>query len=93
MLFLLTETRIFQPFHTVFIDHIHTKNGNPVPVKKELQKIIKKNVKALLSLNNRGIKVTFTDISRLRTLMQEQLLKKDSESEEKSANNSDSGEN
>ena len=50
-------------------------------------------VKSLLSLNNRGIKVTFTDISRLKILMQEQLLKKDSESEEKSADNSDSGEN
>ena len=81
------------PITEDYIDHIHTKNGNPVPVKKELQKIIKKNVKALLSLNKRGIKVTFTDISRLKTLMQEQLLKKDSDSKEKTEDNSDSGEN
>jgi len=64
------------PITEEYIDHIHTKNGNPVPVKRELQKIIKKNVKSLLTLNDRGIKVTFTDISRLRTLMKEEMAKK-----------------
>lgn len=70
-----------------YIDHIHTKNGNPVPVKKELQKIIKKNVKSLLALNDRGVKVTFTDITRLRNLMKKQLSKKMNEHEEKSEDN------
>lgn len=49
-----------------YIDHIHTKNGNPVPIRKDLQKVIRKNVKSLLVLNDRGIKVTFTDINKLR---------------------------
>jgi hypothetical protein len=44
------------------------KNGNPVPVKKELQRVIRKNVKSLLALNNKGIKVTFTDINKLQRL-------------------------
>lgn len=52
-----------------YIDHIHTKNGNPVPVKKELQRVIRKNVKSFLALNSRGIKVTFTDITRLYNLI------------------------
>lgn len=52
-----------------YIDHIHTKNGNPVPVKYELQFQIDKNVKKLLALNKKGIKVTFTDINRLQDLM------------------------
>lgn len=57
------------PVTEEYIDHIHTKNGNPVPVKKELQKVIRKNVKSLLALNARGIKVTFTDINRLKDIM------------------------
>ncbi len=57
------------PITEEYIDHIHTKNGNPIPVKKDLQKVIKKNVKSLLALNARGIKVTFTDIDRLKELM------------------------
>lgn len=57
------------PVTEEYIDHIHTRNGNPVPVNRELQKVIRKNVKKLLVLNDRGIKVTFTDISRLKKLM------------------------
>lgn len=57
------------PVTEEYIDHIHTRNGNPVPVNRELQKVIRKNVKKLLVLNDKGIKVTFTDISRLRKLM------------------------
>lgn len=57
------------PITEDYIDHIHTKSGNPVPVKKDLQKLIAKNVKSLLALSNRGIKVTFTDINRLKKLM------------------------
>jgi hypothetical protein len=51
-----------------YIDHVHTRNGNPVPVKKELQRIIRKNVKSLLVLSDKGIKVTFTDINKLKEL-------------------------
>lgn len=57
------------PVTKEYIDHIHTKNGNPVPVKRELQKKIKKNVKSLLALNAKGIKVTFTDITNLEEML------------------------
>ncbi len=57
------------PVTEKYIDHIHTRNGNPVPVKKELQKVIRKNVKSFLALNGKGIKVTFTDINRLKEMM------------------------
>lgn len=59
------------PVTEEYIDHIHTKNGNPVPVKRELQKVIRKNVKSLLALNKRGVRVTFTDID----LLKEKLFK------------------
>ena len=54
------------PVTLKYIDHIHTKNGNPVPVNKKLQGIIKKNTKSLIAISERGVKVTFTDIIRLR---------------------------
>lgn len=57
------------PITEKYIDHIHTRNGNPVPVKHELQFQINKNVKKLLALNKKGIKVTFTDITRLQDLI------------------------
>ena len=57
------------PITEKYIDHIHTVNGNPVPVSFELQEEIRKNLKTLLSLNSRGIKVTFTDINNLMKLL------------------------
>ncbi len=61
------------PVTKEYIDHIHTKNGNPVPVKKELQKIIEKSVKSFLTMNAKGLKVTFTDITRLEKMMMERM--------------------
>lgn len=61
------------PVTKEYIDHIHTKNGNPVPVKKELQKVIEKNVKSFLMMNAKGLKVTFTDITRLEKMMMERM--------------------
>jgi hypothetical protein len=58
-----------------YIDHVHTRNGNPVPVKKELQRVIRKNVKSLLALNSKGVKVTFTDINKLQQLLCTQARK------------------
>lgn len=57
------------PVTLEYLDHVHTKNGNPIPVKKELQKVVIKNVKSLLALNAKGLQVTFTDINKLKALM------------------------
>lgn len=54
------------PVTLKYIDHIHTKNGNPVPVNKKLQGINKKNTKSLIAISERGVKVTFTEVIRLR---------------------------
>lgn len=54
------------PVTLKYIDHIHTRNGNPVPVNRKLQEMIRKNTKSLIAISEKGIKVTFTDIIRLR---------------------------
>lgn len=57
------------PIKAEYINHIHTKNGNPVPVNYKLRARIQTNMKTLLAMNSRGIKVTFTDINNLMKLL------------------------
>lgn len=54
------------PVTARYIDHVHTRNGNPVPVNKKLQDKIKRNAKSLILMSEKGIKVTFTDVIELR---------------------------
>ena len=56
-----------------YIDHVHTVDGKPAKVSEKLEKIILKNFKNLMELNNRGIKVFFTDIDKLKEKMLEEI--------------------
>lgn len=61
------------PIREYYLDHIHTRNHNPVPVKHSLHKEILTNMKRLRQLHARGKKVVFPDISRLEQLMLAEL--------------------
>ena len=52
-----------------YIDHIHTVDGKPAKVPEKLEKIILENFKNLMKLHNRGIKVFFTDIEKIKEMM------------------------
>ncbi len=56
-----------------YIDHVHTINGKPARVPEKLKTIILKNFKNLIKLHNRGIKVFFTDIDKLKEKMLEEI--------------------
>ena len=56
-----------------YLDHIHTRNNNPVPVKHYLHSKISTNMKRLRQLHARGRKVVFPDITRLEKIMLEEL--------------------
>ena len=56
-----------------YIDHVHTIDGKPARVPEKLEKIILKNFKNLIKLLNRGIKVFFTDIDKLKEKMLEEI--------------------
>ena len=56
-----------------YIDHVHTVDGKPARVPEKLEKIILKNFKNLRKLHNRGIKVFFTDIDKLKEKMLEEI--------------------
>ena len=50
-----------------YLDHIHTHNNNPIPVKYSIQTEIITKMKRILQLHARGKKIVFPDISRLES--------------------------
>ena len=67
------------PVRDYYLDHIHTRNNNPVPVKHILHKEISTNMKRLRQLHARGKKVVFPDIDRLEQLMLTEIQIQDAE--------------
>ena len=61
------------PIREYYLDHIHTRNNNPVPVKYSIHKEVSTNMKRLRQLHSRGKKVVFSDISRLEKIMLAEL--------------------
>lgn len=59
-----------------YIDHVHMVNGAPAKVGTDLQKEILLKFKKLMKLHNRGIKVFFTDIDKLKQQMLDEINNK-----------------
>ena len=58
-----------------YFDHIHTIQEQPVTIHKKLDKLLVENLSEVLAMYNRGIKLTFTDITTIRTIMEKELEK------------------
>ena len=61
------------PITEKYLDHIHTRNGNPVPVRFSLAQEVRSNMQQLRQLINRGRQVVFPDVRRLESLMLAEL--------------------
>lgn len=61
------------PITEKYLDHIHTRNGNPVPVRYSLAQEVRSNMQQLRQLINRGKQVVFPDVRRLENLMLAEL--------------------
>ena len=61
------------PIIAEFFDHIHTVENKPVTVHNELNRILTENLGEVLALYNRGIHLIFTDIDKIRTIMEREL--------------------
>lgn len=61
------------PITEYYLDHIHTRNNNPVPVKHSILREINTNIKRIRQLHARGRKVVFPNISRLEKIMLDEL--------------------
>ena len=58
-----------------YFDHIHTIQEQPVTIHKKLDKLLVENLNEVLAMYNCGIKLTFTDIAAIRTIMERELEK------------------
>ena len=61
------------PITEEYLDHVHTRNGNPVPVKHSIAQEIRSNMQKLRQLILKGKKVVFPDVKRLEALMISEL--------------------
>lgn len=61
------------PIIAEFFDHIHTVENKPVTVHNELNRMLSENLGEVLALYNRGIHLIFTDIDKIRTIMEQEL--------------------
>lgn len=60
------------PVTESYLDHVHTRNGNPVVVNHAVRRQIEINMKQIFRLRKRGRKMVFPDIDRLEKLMLEE---------------------
>ncbi|MDE5907831.1 MAG: hypothetical protein K2H52_03660 [Lachnospiraceae bacterium] len=61
------------PIIAKFFDHIHTVENKPVTVHNELNRILAENLREVLALHNRGIHLIYTDIEKIKTIMEQEL--------------------
>ena len=61
------------PITEKYINHIHTKNGNPVPVSRSISKEIRSNLQQIRILVDKGKNIVFPDIKRLERIMINEL--------------------
>lgn len=56
-----------------YIDHVHTYNGIPAKVSKNLERKIIRNFNKMLEMRRRGINLFFADIDTIKQKMLEEL--------------------
>lgn len=61
------------PITEEYIDHIHTRKGNPVPVHRTIQGVMEANMRKIRPMIERGVSIVFTDAKRLQDIMLAEL--------------------
>jgi hypothetical protein len=61
------------PIIEKYFDHVHTIQEKPVMVHKELNRMLTENLREVLAMHSQGIRLTFTDIDTIRTVMESEL--------------------
>ena len=60
-------------FNLVRDKYLMNNKEQPITIHKKLDKLLVENLNEVLAMHNRGIKLTFTDITAIRTIMEEEL--------------------
>ena len=61
------------PIIEKYLDHVHTIQGQPIMVHKELNKILVKNLQDVLAMHNSGVKLFFTNVQEIWRIMEQKL--------------------
>lgn len=56
-----------------YIDHVHTLNGKPAKVPTLLRQKIISNFESMIEMKEHGTNLFFTDIDRIKNMMEEEL--------------------
>ena len=62
-----------QPTLEKYIDHVHFRNGIPARVSDVLKNEILDNFNELMKLKSKGINLFFTDIDKIKSMMEQEL--------------------
>ena len=62
------------PITCKYLDHIHTIEGQPIKIHKKLNKLLTDKLIKLLSMYNSGINLFFTDIKKIQTFLEQELI-------------------
>ena len=62
------------PITEKYLDHIHTRNGNSVPVKYSIQNTVKSHLQKARLLLSKGKKVVFPDVNKLEKIMIDEVI-------------------
>ncbi len=61
------------PAISKYFDHIHTVENKPVTIHNELNRILTENLGEVLALHNRGINLLYTDVAKIKAVMEQEL--------------------
>lgn len=61
------------PIIEKYLDHIHTIQGQPIMVHKELNKVLVRNLQDVLAMYDSGVKLMFTNVQEIRHIMEKEL--------------------
>ncbi len=61
------------PIIEKYLDHVHTIQGQPITVNKELNKTLVKNLQDVLAMCDSGVKLLFAEVKKIRHIMEQEL--------------------
>ncbi len=63
------------PIISSYLDHVHTIENKPVTIHSELERELSVNLREVLAMYRRGIRLIFSDIEGIQRKMEEELAK------------------
>lgn len=63
------------PIISSYLDHVHTIENKPVTIHNKLERELSVNLREVLAMYRRGIRLIFPDIEKIQRVMEEELTR------------------